>query len=116
VRIRPGGFELEFTHEIDAAAALAPHSYRVWSHTYEYHPDYGCPEIDKREEPVTAVEPVDDHTVRIRLGELRSGGEGYVYSISMPGVRSAAVDGAPSRPLLHDAAYYTVQKTVSGDR
>jgi hypothetical protein len=105
MKITGDGFLLEFTKELDEAAAADPASYAMISYTYEHHPEYGSDEMEKARQTVAGVEVVDARTVRLKVDSLRSGGMGYVHELTMPGVR--AKDG---RKLLHEAAYYTVQR------
>lgn len=111
MRIVPGGFELEFTKPVDAASAANIESYSMESYTYEYHPQYGSDEMETEQVKVTKAEVVNPTTVRLSVDKLRSGGMGYVHELHMPGVKSVAGDSAPSERLLHDVAYYTVQRT-----
>lgn len=104
LRIVPGGFDCEFTADVDAASVTDPKSWKASSYTYEYHAQYGSDEMDTKRLDVREVKPVNPRTVRITLSEVRSGGMGYVHELSAPGVKAA--DG---RSLLHQVAYYTVQ-------
>lgn len=105
MRADPDGFTLTYTEDVDPVAAGDVASYAMASYTYKYHATYGSPEVDKAVPTITGVEVVDARTVRLRVDGLRSGGEGFVHEVSLPGVRSA--DG---RALLHTVAYYTMQK------
>lgn len=105
MRAEADGFTLTFTADLDPAAAADPASYAMLSYTYEYHATYGSPEIEKAAQKIVGVEVVDPRTVRVRVDALRSGGEGYVHELSLPGVR-----GSDGQELLHTMAYYTMQK------
>jgi len=110
MRIKPDGFELEFTKDVDKAAASDPASYAMSSYTYEYHQTYGSDEMDTKKVEIKAVEVVGPRVVRIKTGPIRSGGMGYVHELTITGLESAP-DGAGKRePLLHDKAYYTVHR------
>ncbi len=106
----PDGFVLEFTRDIDAAAAGNLASYRMISYTYEYHPEYGSDEMDTKDVEILSADVLGPRTVKLSLAELRAGqgpdgkGEGYVHELHMPGVRDVA-----GEPLLHAQAYYTLQ-------
>jgi hypothetical protein len=112
MRITPTGFELEFTHDVDASSAADAASYAMKSYTYEYHQTYGSAEMDTKPVEITKAEVTGPKTVRLTLGEWRSGGMGYVHELSMPGVK---LDMKPDvkrggEGLLHSLAYYTVQR------
>ncbi len=100
---RPDGFLLTFTKPVDHAAAARRDAYAMSSFTYERHAEYGSPEFDRGEVSITHVEVSGDaRSVRLVLDPLRPG---YVHELKMAGVRSA--DG---EPLLHDEAYYTLNR------
>ncbi len=103
--VKPGGFELTFTKDLDPAAAADPASYSMLSYTYEYHEPYGSDEMEKAPQTVTAARLLGPRSVFIAVDTLRSGGEGYVHELALPGVRDAE-----GRPLLHPVAYYTLVK------
>ncbi len=96
------GFDLEFTEDIDAESAADPASYRFWSFTYAYHPDYGAPESDGADIEVVSAEVSGPRSVRLTLAGLR---EGYVHELHADGVRSRS--GAA---LVHPEAWYTMSK------
>ena len=100
---RPDGFLLTFTKPVDDAAAARTDAYTMSSFTYERHAEYGSPEFDRDEVSIRHVEVSGDgRSVRLVLDRLRPG---YVHELKMAGVRSA--DG---EPLLHDEAYYTLNR------
>ena len=104
----PDGFELEFTKPIDRQAASNPASYAVTGFIYKYHSTYGSPPIHQQQHPVRGVAVSDDGLkARLVIDGLR---EGYIHELTMPGVRSE--DGLP---LLHDTAYYTLNRIPSGE-
>jgi len=109
MRARPDGFELEFTRGIGEDAADAG-LYRMSSYTYTYHPDYGSPEVDTREVPIVGAELIPPRSVRLRVGELRTGPMGFVYELHAAGVMSAPDEQGAREPLLHTEAYYTLQR------
>jgi hypothetical protein len=105
MRVTPNGFELTFTEDVDEASAANPASYAMTSYTYEYHRTYGSDEMQTQAPTVRSAQVVDPRTVRLLIDGLRSGGEGYVHELHAEGLRSAG-----GEPLLHDVAYYTVQR------
>lgn len=113
MRIHPHGFVLTFTKDIDLAAADLG-KYRIRSHTYEYHPDYGSDEIDAMDHPITGVQRLDARTLVVMVEALRSGGLGYVHELTVTGLESAPDPAGVRSPLLHGTAYYTVQRLPAG--
>ncbi|MEQ1858666.1 MAG: hypothetical protein ABMA13_01880 [Chthoniobacteraceae bacterium] len=100
---QPDGFRLTFTAPIDPASLRAADALKLTSYTYKFHSNYGSDEIDPRELAIRSVEVAPDAlSARFVVEGLR---EGYVHELHLPGVRSA--NGAP---LLHDAAYYTLNQ------
>jgi len=101
MRARPGGFELEFTRPLDPGTAADPATWRMESYTYLLHSEYGSPEVDRAEAPVTAAElDADGRTVRIEVDGLRPV---HVHELRFPDLRDA--DGTAAR---FDRAYYTL--------
>src|SRR6266851_5382752 len=101
MRAQPDGFELSFTEPVDPATAASPASYRMETYTYIYQASYGSPEVDKTMPTIksAAVSP-DGLNARLVVEGLQ---EGHIHELRLPGVRSRS-----GRPLLHDAAYYTL--------
>jgi hypothetical protein len=95
------GFELEFTAPFDARTAADPASYRLSSHTYEYHEEYGSAPMDAREH-APVPELVDATHVRLHVPDARPV---YVHELHYEGLRSAA-----GKLPLHDRAYYTLNR------
>ncbi|TAH34693.1 MAG: hypothetical protein EYC70_15535 [Planctomycetota bacterium] len=106
MRVVPDGFQLEFTQDLDSAAAADLASYRMLSYTYAYHSDYGSPEIDSAEQKITKAAVTGPRGVHLTIESLKPG---FVHELHLPGVKRA--DGAP---LLHPVAYYTLQKIPGG--
>ncbi len=76
------------------------------SYTFLYHRDYGSPEIDAKDLSITTATVHDDRLgVDLVVTGLR---EVYVHELHAPGLRDAE-----GRPLLHDAAYYTLNRIPS---
>lgn len=107
VNARPDGFELTFTEAVDPATAQDPSSYAVTGFTYQYHSTYGSPITDQAATPIKGIQVSEDgRRVRLALAGLRAG---FIHEIKAPGVRNAA-----GRPLLHDTAYYTLNRIPAG--
>ncbi|MGE3780561.1 MAG: hypothetical protein AB7F89_25450, partial [Pirellulaceae bacterium] len=100
MRARRDGFELTFTQPIARATAEDPGSYRLETYTYIYQSSYGSPEVDRTQPVITRVE-ASERSVRLYVDGLRLG---HVHELHLPGVRSRT-----GQPLLHSAAYYTLQ-------
>ena len=107
VRAQPDGFELEFTMPVDRQTARNPASYDVTGFIYHYHSTYGSPPINQQPGRVRGVVVSDDGMrARLKIDGLR---EGYIHELKMPGIRSES-----GLPLLHDAAYYTLNQIPDG--
>jgi glucose/arabinose dehydrogenase len=101
MRARPDGFDLTFTEPVDRATAEVPESYRIETYTYIYQSSYGSPEVDKTTPKIkSATLSADRRTVHMVVDSLA---EGHVHELHLPGVRSAK-----GQPLVHAAAYYTM--------
>ena len=109
IEARPDGFEITFTEPVDREIAANPASYAVNSFIYKYHHIYGSPIINQVSHAIRAVVvSPDGRSARLKVDSLR---EGYIHELRMPGVRSAA-----GLPLLHDFAYYTLNRIPAGER
>jgi len=107
MRVVADGFDLEFTKPVDRRTAGQPGSYELSSFTYHRFEKYGSPEIDRRRHVITsAVVAADGRSVRLAIDGLRTG---YVHELTAAGVRSE--DG---QALLHDEAYYTLNRMPAG--
>lgn len=99
--VTPDGWRLAFTQPIDRAVAAAPERYLLQSYTYHYWDTYGSPEINRRQEEVTAIEVADDGmSVILRVPDRETG---RVFHLKLSGMQSAA--GAA---LANQDAYYTL--------
>jgi hypothetical protein len=98
---KPDGFEFTFTEAIDPVTAGDPASYTIKTYTTIYQSSYGSPKVDETKPMIkqVAVAP-DRRSARLWIDALVPG---HVHEMHLPGVRSAQ-----GRPLLHDAAYYTL--------
>jgi len=102
MRAVPQGFELEFTQDVDPASLADLGSYQLESYTYAYHALYGAPESESAASVISRAEPLGKRRVILHTSDLRTP---FVHELHASGVRS--LDG---KPLLHDAAYYTLVK------
>src|ERR1051326_855251 len=101
MRASPDGFELTFTEPVDPATASSPGSYKMETYTYIYQASYGSPEVDKTPATIkTALVSKSGLNVRLVIDGLQ---EGHIHELDLSGVRSAN-----AQPLLHKAAYYTL--------
>jgi len=103
MKARPDGFELSFTKPLDDVSAAKLESYAMESYIYIYQSSYGSPEVDQSTPHVKEARVSKDHTkVRLIVEGLV---EGHIHELHLAGVRSVS-----GEPLLHDAAYYTLNK------
>ena len=101
MRARPDGFEFTFTEAVDPATAGDPASYTVKTYTTIYQSSYGSPKVDETKPLIKQITVApDQRSARLWIDALVPG---HVHELHLPGVRSAQ-----GRPLLHDAAYYTL--------
>jgi hypothetical protein len=103
MRAKPDGFELTFTRPVDPQSAGDLASYDLQTYTYIYQSQYGSPEVDRTRPTIKSFTVSgDQRSVRLRIDGLQLG---HIHELHLPGLRSA--DG---EPLLHDAAYYTLNR------
>jgi hypothetical protein len=107
IHVVPDGFDVEFTADVDpasvassAGAAPSRSPIHVKSWTYEYHPAYGCAELESADHAIVAVELRDARRLHLQLDRLRVG---FVHELDLAGVRSARGES-----LLHSLAWYTL--------
>lgn len=101
MRAKSDGFELTFTQPVDPITAAATASYSLETYTYIYQSSYGSPEVDKTKPTIKRIVVAQDgRSARLLVDGLQ---EGHVHELHLPGVRSAK-----GEPLLHPAAYYTM--------
>ncbi len=109
MQAKSNGFELEFTMPVNATQASNPSNYNMTGFIYSYHRSYGSPIINQQDCHIHRIEVSDDRRkVRLYVGGLR---EGYIHELKVNGV--TASNGTP---LLHDAAYYTLNHFPEGER
>ena len=110
VRAMSDGFEIEFTQPVDKASAENVDHYAVTSYIYKYHPVYGSPMVNFKENAVRGAKvSTDGMRVRIVVDSLRLG---LIHDIKPEGVFSAK----EKLPLLHPAAYYTLNAIPNGPK
>jgi glucose/arabinose dehydrogenase len=99
---RPTGFRCTFTKPL-RPESMAATAWRIQSYTYEYHAEYGGPEIDPQDLAVKVgdISP-DGLSVELLVENLR---EGYVHELSITGLLSTS-----GEPLAHAVGYYTLNK------
>jgi glucose/arabinose dehydrogenase len=99
---RPKGFRCTFTKPV-SPDRVKQAVWKMRSYTYEYHAEYGGPDIDVKEPGVRISSVSDDGlTVELEVGELR---EGYIHELQVTGLRSKDDD-----QLAPDIAHYTLNK------
>jgi cytochrome c551/c552 len=108
VRAMPDGFDIEFTQPVSKATAENVSNYTTTSYVYKYHPVYGSPVVDFKENAVRGAKAsADGLHVRIVVDGLR---EGYIHDIKPEGVRAEK----GNLPLLHPQAFYTLNTIPQG--
>ena len=102
--ITPTGWDVHFTLPVDKAKAASAATYFLESYTYHHWSTYGSPEIDKKENAITAIRvSADGKTVSI---DVPKRDKQHVFHLQLKGLTTA--DGTP---LLHADAYYTMNET-----
>ena len=110
VRAMPDGFEIEFTLPVNKKLASDVNNYDVSSYIYKYHPVYGSPMVNQKENPVRGAQVSEDGLkVRIVVDGLR---EGYIHTIKPEGILS----NTEALPLLHGSAFYTLNSIPNGTK
>ena len=106
VRAIKDGFVIEFLRAVDSQRATDAENFSIASVTRQPTPAYGGADKDRRNETIESIRQVDDHTVEIRLGAMRSG---YVYEFRLRNL-------VPEGQLFHPAqAFYTLN-VIPGDQ
>jgi hypothetical protein len=106
MRALPQGFELVFTKPVDRVSAADLKSYHLRSYTYLYHETYGSDEIQDRKLDIKSVKvSADGLRVQLEISDLR---ELFVHELLADGIRDTQ-----GKPLLHQQAYYTLNKIPS---
>jgi hypothetical protein len=108
MRAKSDGFELTFTAAVDPITATNPASYTIETYTYIYQSCYGSPEVDRTNPTIRSVKvAADGKSARLVIDGLQ---EGHVHELHFPGIHSAK-----GEPLLHPAAYYTMNYVPTSD-
>jgi hypothetical protein len=103
MRAKSDGFELTFTQPVDAKTAADVNSYKLKTYTYIYRSDYGSPEVDGTTPTIKEARvAADGRSVHLEVDGMQLG---HVHDLQAAGVRSTA-----GLPLLHDRAYYTLNR------
>ncbi|MES2596193.1 MAG: hypothetical protein V4662_12695 [Verrucomicrobiota bacterium] len=99
---RPKGFRCTFTKPV-TREAIDTAKWQMRSYTYEYHADYGGPDIDVKEPEVRITSlSADGHFVELEITPLR---EGYIHELTITGLRSK-----DEQALAPEVAHYTLNK------
>jgi len=110
VRAMSDGFEVEFTKPVDKKSAEDIASYNVSSFIYKYHPVYGSPPVNTKENVIKGVKVSEDGMkARLIVDNLR---RYYIHNLTLNGVR--AKDNSYS--LIHPTAYYTLNNIPEGKK
>lgn len=103
MRAKSDGFELTLTEPVDAKTAGDVNSYKLKTYTYIYRSDYGSPEVDGTTPTIKEARvAADGRSVHLVVEGLQLG---HVHDLQAAGVRSTT-----GLPLLHDRAYYTLNR------
>lgn len=103
MRAKNDGFELTFTHPVDAETAGNIASYSMREFTYPYREDYGGPEVDEVLPKITSAKVSEDgKSVRLTISPLT---QGHVHELHLDGVKNKE-----GLPLLHPVGYYTLNE------
>jgi glucose/arabinose dehydrogenase len=106
ISARADGFEVTFTHPVDAATAADTASYSMNAFTYIYQSSYGSPEVDQAKPTVkSATVSADGLKVRLVIDGLV---RGHVHHLVADGVRNKAGDA-----LWHNEGWYTLNEIPS---
>ena len=102
MRIKPDGWELTFTKEVDPETAGDPDSYQMNTWTYIYQAAYGSPEVDKTTATIKSAKVSPDRkSVRLKVDGINPGHVHHLIS---------KVKSKSGENLWHKDAYYTVNE------
>jgi hypothetical protein len=103
MRATPTGFQLNFTHPVDAESATNLKSYAMSCWTYRYHAGYGDPPREMHDLTIKEARVSEDgKTVTLTVEKCEPY---YIHWLKLPGVRNR-----DAQPLLHTDAYYTLNR------
>ena len=103
ISARNDGFEVTFTHPVDAAAAADVKNYTMDTFTYIYQSSYGSPEVDQTE-PVVKSATVSADGLKVRLvvdGLVR----GSIHHLVLGDIKAKSGDA-----LWHSEGWYTLNE------
>jgi hypothetical protein len=106
VSLRPGGFLFRFTRPLDASGIPPPAEWNIRRYHYNYHSNYGSPQIGLTRVAPNAIERRHDGR-ELWCGMDGLQGDGTIYEFTLPPLQAA--DGAP---LIHRLVCYTVNRTA----
>jgi mono/diheme cytochrome c family protein len=109
MRLTRDGFRLRFTVPMDRDPLSKTTNYRLGRFRYLYHRGYGSPRIDAADVTLREVR-VDGAGQEAEL-VVDALEPGFIYELETANI--AAVDG---RPLRHNQAWYTLNRTLDGRR
>ncbi len=103
ISARPDGFEVTFTHPVNAAQAGDAKNYSLDAFTYIYQSSYGSPQVDQATPTVkSATVSADGLKVRLVVDGLV---RGHVHHLALGDIRSQAGDA-----LWHNEGWYTLNE------
>lgn len=107
MRLTEDGFRLRFTTAMSPQTLADRSRYRLTRFRYAYHHNYGSPRLDESEVDIRQIRVGEDaDRVELVLDQLHPG---FIYELILDDL--VASDG---RPLRHDHAYYTLNRTHDG--
>ena len=103
MKVRPNGFELEFTQPLDPSSAESASTWNLSRYTYLHSHAYGSEEIDPSEVQILSAKLSDDRKhVTLLARDLKPL---YVHELHFPSLRCAS-----GQKPTHPVAYYTVNR------
>ena len=103
ISARNDGFEVTFTHPVDAAAAADVKNYTMDTFTYIYQSSYGSPEVDQTEPTVkSATVSADGLKVRLVVDGLV---RGSIHHLALGDIKAKSGDA-----LWHSEGWYTLNE------
>ena len=107
IEARSDGFEIYFTQKVNPASVRRLDKFSIKNFTYRYHSTYGSPAINIETcEVKEAILGNGGTSVYLKVDNLR---KGYVHEIRLKDVKNQL-----GKKLLHDFAYYTLNKIPGG--
>jgi hypothetical protein len=103
ISARADGFEVTFTHPVDAAAAADVKNYTMDAFTYIYQSSYGSPEVDQTTPTVkSATVSADGLKVRLVVDGLV---RGHIHHLVLGDIKAKSGDA-----LWHSEGWYTLNE------